>query len=181
MSTKFGTIILAMALSSGAALSSADLFAASGFSSGAKPSPVQSPSARRFSPGDLAKLRWIEGSWRGTGDVESPFFEKYHFENDSLLVVESFSDETLSKVTDVTRFELKEGVFGNWGEGARWAATQLDERSVLFEPVARARNTFRWERQSKDVWKAVLNWPATGTAAAKQRVYQMERWPPAKQ
>jgi len=136
---------------------------------------------KRISASDLKSLRWIEGTWRGTGDVEKPFFERYHFENDSTLVVESFADETLSKVDDVTRFELRDGQFGNWGEGARWSATQLDDNSITFEPVVHARNTFRWERQSKDVWKAVLNWPATDKAPAKQKVYTMERLPEPKQ
>jgi hypothetical protein len=131
---------------------------------------------KHVSTSDLRSLRWIEGTWRGIGDVEKPFFERYHFENDSTLIVESFPDETLSKVEDVTRFELRNGQFGNWGEGARWIATQLNEGSITFEPVARARNTFRWERQSKDVWKAVLTWPATGNNPAKQKAYQMERW-----
>jgi hypothetical protein len=141
---------------------------------------TQAQTPKSISASDLKRLRWVEGSWRGTGDVEKPFFERYYFENDSTLVVEGFSDETLSKVTDVTRFELREGQFGNWGEGARWAATKLDEGSVTFEPVTRARNTFRWETESKDVWKAVLTWPATASSSAKQRVYRMERWPAQK-
>lgn len=133
------------------------------------------PDVKRLDATDLKKLRWIEGTWRGTGDVEKPFFERYYFENDSTLAVESFEDETLSKVTDVTRFELRDGQFGNGGEGARWAATQLDDDSITFEPVAKARNTFVWKRESKDVWKAVLTWPQTANAPAKQRVYTMER------
>ena len=133
------------------------------------------PAAKRLSTSDLEKLRWIEGTWRGMGDVESPFFERYHFENDAVLVVESFPDETLGKVDDVTRFELRDGEFGNWGEGARWVATQMDSRSITFEPVVRARNTFRWETESKDVWIATLRWPATESSPAKQKVYRMER------
>jgi hypothetical protein len=137
----------------------------------------QSPPTKRFTPADLAKLRWIEGSWRGTGDVEKPFFERYHFENESTLVTESFADESFSKITEVTRFELKNGVFGNGGEGARWAATAIDETSVTFEPVAKANNSFRFQRESKDSWKAILTEPARGNTPAKQINYHMERWP----
>jgi hypothetical protein len=132
---------------------------------------------RRISTAELAKLRWIEGAWRGTGDIEKPFYERYYFENESTLVVEGLSDETLSKVTDTTRFELSDGSFGNLGEGSRWVATALDDSSVTFEPVARTRNTFRWQRESKDAWKAILNWPATADKPARQRVYLMERLP----
>ena len=111
---------------------------------------------------------------------EKPFYERYRFEGDSTLLVESFPDETMSKVNDVTRFELRDGVFGNHGSEARWAAAELDDGSVTFEPVARARNSFRWERESRDVWKAVLKWPALGGTPAKQRVYRMERMPAQK-
>lgn len=131
---------------------------------------------KRLTADDLKSLRWIEGTWRGTGDIDKPFFERYYFENDTTLVVEGFPDETVSKADDVTRFVLKDGQFGNGGEGSLWAATRLDENSITFEPLAKARNSFRWERQSKDAWTAVLVWPASEKGPARQRVYKMERW-----
>ena len=131
---------------------------------------------KRISPEELKSLSWIEGTWRGTGDVEKPFFERYHFEG-TTLVVEGFSDETLGKVDDVTRFELTDGQFGNGGEGARWAATELTADAITFAPVARARNTFRWQHESKDSWKAILDWPAAEGKPARQRAYKMVRWP----
>jgi hypothetical protein len=146
----------------------------------AQETSTQAAKPKRISPAELAKLRWIEGTWRGTGDIDKPFYERYYFEGDSTLVVEGLADETLSKVTEVTRFELKDGAFGNAGEGSRWVATALEDKSVTFEPVARARNSFRWQRESKDVWKAILNWPATGDKPAQQRVYLMERLPTRK-
>lgn len=144
------------------------------------PQPQQAAQPKRVSADDLKKLRWIEGAWRGTGDVEEPFFERYRFENETTLAVESFKDQTLSKADDVTRFELTDGVFGNRGEGARWAATELDDNSITFSPVAKARNTFRWQRESADVWKAVLDHPASDGKPARQRVYHMERLPQPK-
>jgi hypothetical protein len=144
------------------------------------PQQPQATQPKRVSADDLKKLRWIEGAWRGTGDVEKPFFERYRFENETTLAVESFPDETLGKTDDVTRFELKEGVFGNGGDGSRWAATELDDNSVTFSPVAKARNTFRWQRESADVWKAVLDYPASEGKPARQRVYRMERLPQPK-
>ncbi len=66
---------------------------------------ANSPTPQRIAVGDLAKLRWIEGTWRGTGDIDKPFYERYFFENDLTLVVEGVADETASKVTDVTRFD----------------------------------------------------------------------------
>src|SRR5688500_13567408 len=71
------------------------------------------PEAKKFSAADIAKLRWIEGTWRGSGVDQAPFFERYRFENESTLAVDSFPDEKLDKVDDTTRFELKDGTFGN--------------------------------------------------------------------
>jgi hypothetical protein len=146
----------------------------------ATPQQQPAPQPKRVSADELKKLRWIEGAWRGTGDVEKPFFERYRFENETTLAVESFPDETLGKTDDVTRFELRDGVFGNGGDGSRWAATALDDDSVTFSPVAKARNTFRWQRESADVWKAVLDYPASEGKPARQRVYRMERLPQPK-
>jgi hypothetical protein len=172
----FAIIFVAAAL-----LFSFNLSVSTKTSARAQETSAQAAKPKHISTGELAKLRWIEGTWRGTGDVEKPFYERYHFEDESTLVVEGLADETLSKVTDVTRFELKDGAFGNAGEGARWVATQLEDTAITFEPIARARNTFRWQRESKDVWKAILNWPATGDKPARQRVYLMERLPAGKQ
>jgi hypothetical protein len=129
-----------------------------------------SPTPKRIVPADLGKLRWIEGSWRGTGDVDAPFYERYRFENESTLLVDSFPDEKLSKVDDTTRFEIKDGQFGNAGEGSRWVATAIDDDSINFEPVFKARNSFSWKRESKDLWTAVLKWPANGDKPARQRL-----------
>lgn len=147
--------------------------------SSANQTPATQPTPARISATDLAKLRWIEGTWRGTGDVETPFFERYRFENDSTLAVDGFDDESVSKATDTTRFELKDGEFGGGGEGSRWAASELTDSSVTFVPVKGARNTFRWQKESDGTWRAVLEWPAAEGKPARRRVYKMERWPPA--
>lgn len=167
--------VFAIIFITGALLFGFNLFVSTNPSARAQETSTQAAKPKRISPAELAKLRWIEGTWRGTGDVEKPFYERYYFEGDSTLVVEGLADETLSKVTDVTRFELKDGAFGNAGDGSRWVATQLDDKSVTFEPVVKARNSFRWQQESKDVWKAILNWPATADKPARQRVYLMER------
>lgn len=130
-----------------------------------------------FTSTDLKKLRWIEGTWRGTGGGVARFVERYRFENDTTLAVEGFEGEKLDKVTDVTRFELKDGEFGGGSEGSRYVAVSIDDRSITFDPVTKARNSFRWERESENSWKAIISWPATEKAPARQRTYQMERWP----
>lgn len=169
--------VFAIIFITGVLLFGFNLFVSPTPSARAQETSTQAAKPKKISPVELVKLRWIEGTWRGTGDIDKPFYERYYFEGDSTLVVEGLADETLSKVTDVTRFELKDGAFGNAGEGSRWVATQLEDKSVTFEPFAQARNSFRWQQESKDVWKAILNWPATGDKPARQRVYLMERLP----
>jgi hypothetical protein len=140
------------------------------------PSAQSTPqSVKKFTTEDLKKLRWLEGTWRGTGEGVEPFFERYRFENDSTLAIDGFDNEKLEKVTDTTRYELKDGEFGGGNEGFRWIASEIDDKSVTFVPVVKARNSFRWETVSKDEWKAVLNWPATAEKPARERVYKMER------
>jgi hypothetical protein len=139
-----------------------------------------SPTPKHITPADLAQLRWIEGSWRGTGGGVPPFYERYKFENDSTLIVETLADETLSKVTDVSRFELKDGRFGYNTADSGSVATALDHNSITFSPLGKARNSFRWQRESENSWKAVLNW-TDKDGAAKERIYQMERWPAKEQ
>jgi hypothetical protein len=124
---------------------------------------------------DLSKLRWIEGTWRGTG-YESPFYERYRFENEDTLIVEYLEDESVSKVTRTTRYELKNGQFGN----DRSVATEVTDNSITFSSVANAKNNFRWQKESADSWKAILTSPATDKTSTKEVIYRMERWPPAK-
>ncbi len=151
---------------------------ACGSASNQQPATAQKPEPRTISTSDLSKLRWIEGSWRGTGDIDKPFYERYRFENETTLIVEGFDDEGFTKQNDTSRFVLKEGHFGNESEGPRWQATAIDDTSITFSPVVKAANTFRWERESDNVWKATLNWPAKDNSPAKQRIYRMERIPP---
>jgi hypothetical protein len=138
---------------------------------------TQTPKPKTLTTADLQKLRWIEGSWRGTGVNQAPFFERYRFENDSTLAVDSFEDEKLTKVTDTTRFELKDGEFGGGSEGSRYVATALDDNSITFEPVLKARNSFIWKRESKDSWTAIIRTLPSGDKPAKEITYQMQRWP----
>lgn len=139
-------------------------------------STSQTPSAK-ITAEQLRKLRWIEGSWRGTGVNQAPFFERYRFEGDTVLAVDGFENEKLEKVAETTRFELKDGEFGGGSEGSRYVAVVLDDTSITFDPRIKANNSFIWKRESKDSWIAIIKWAAKGDKPAGERVYNMERWP----
>jgi hypothetical protein len=133
--------------------------------------PASTVTPKTVTTAELQKLKWIEGTWRGTGQTQPPFFERYRFENDSTLVMEELADESLSKVNKTTRYELKDGRFGT----ERAVATALDDTSVTFSPLIAGRNSFTWQSESKDTWKAILTLPATATAPAKETIYKLER------
>ena len=164
-------ILMALAASAGAQSNSA----APAATTQAKPSP----SPLQITVADLAKLRWIEGNWRGTGGGVPTFYERYKFENDSTLLVETLTDETFSKVSEEGRFELKDGHFGKSEGESGSVATAFDDNSITFSPLGKARNSFRFQRESDNSWKAILNWTGKD-GAPKERVYTMERMPAAK-
>lgn len=140
---------------------------------GAKPSATP---GKNFTPADVAKLKWIEGTWRGM-DGDKPFFERYRVE-ESALVVEGFEDESLAKVTDTGRFELKDGEFGKTEGDRRSAASEITDNYIQFVPAVGSKgNNFRFEKQNDGTWRAVLEWPATAEKPARQKVYVMEPWP----
>lgn len=111
-------------------------------------------------------------------DGDKPFFERYRIENDTAMIVETLTDETLSKVEDTSRFELKDGEFGHTQGDRRSAASWISADAVQFVPAAGGGNNFRFERQTDGTWRAVLEWPATASKPAGQKIYKMEPWPP---
>lgn len=182
MHLKFRSLLLPIILTSGLVLLTVSGCARSTPVNLAQKAPTRSPSPspKAINAAALTKLRWIEGSWRGTGDEQSPFYERYKFENASTLVVETLADETLSKVTDVSRFELKEGHFGSGTNESGSVATALDDNSITFEPLGKSGNSFRFQRESDNSWTAILNW-TDKAGVAKERIYHMVRWAPPKQ
>lgn len=148
-------------------------------SSAGTPSPQATPpvTPTKLTADDLKKLRWIEGSWRGTGVNQPAFFERYRWENDTTLAVEGFDDEQMTKSNGITRFELKGSEFGGGSDGALYVATALDEKSITFGPVVKVRNFFVWKYESKDSWTAVIKPFSTPEKPRPDVIYNMERWP----
>ena len=135
--------------------------------------PVATPS-KNFTAADIAKLKWIEGSWRGM-DGDKPFYERYKIE-DSAMVVETLKEDG-SADGPPERFELKNGEFGK-GEGdKRSVASEITDSHVQFVPAGTGtRNSFRFEKQSDGTWIALLEWPAKDDKPAGKKIYKMEPW-----
>ena len=131
-----------------------------------------------LSTADIRKLEWIQGAWKGTGDVPTPFYEQYDLVNDSTLRVLTFTDSTLTVANDSTFQTLRGGRFGNHDKSSRYVAKKLDADHAEFIPVT-ARNRFIWRKKDQNSWEAVIVISATSTAAAKQLNYVMTRYSPA--
>ena len=139
--------------------------------------PIAQPTpSNKFTAADIAKLKWIEGTWRGM-DGDKPFYERYKLEQTALVVEGLNADGSIKGEPD--RFELKNGEFGQ-GEGdKRSAASEITADYIQFVPAVPGKmNRFRFERQSNGTWRAVLEWPATSDKPARQKIYIMEPWKP---
>ena len=135
--------------------------------------PAQArPEPGQFSRQDFARLRWLEGSWRGRLPDGKYFHERYHFLDDSTIAMHGFADSTFASATDSSRITLRGQTIANEGAAARWVATTLDSSSVSFAPDRGASNHFVWSRESRDRWTATLR---SAGEPPRLTVYQMER------
>lgn len=139
-------------------------------------STAQSTPSKKFTAADLAKLKWIEGTWRGM-DGDKPFYERYKIEETAMVVETLKADRSVDGQPD--RFELKDGEFGKDEGDKRSVASEITADYVQFVPAVPGKfNSFRFERQPNNTWRAVLKWPAKGDKPAGQKIYIMEPWKP---
>jgi len=137
---------------------------------------AQSTPSNKFTAADVAKLKWIEGTWRGM-DGDKPFYERYKVEETALVVETLKADGTRDGEPD--RFELKDGEFGKGEGNKRSAASEITADYIQFVPAVPGKmNLFRFERQPNGTWRAVLDWPATADKPARHKIYIMEPWKP---
>ena len=126
-----------------------------------------------FGTTDFAKLHWLEGTWRGSTPGREPFYERYHFVNDSTAEITYYSDSTLTHQTGEGRVYLTVGrIYHTFGPG-RWGATHIDSMGVFFIPQVNAHNTFAWRQSSPDSWTATLRTGLSGHERV--TVYTMTR------
>ena len=125
----------------------------------------------------LRALRWIEGTWRGSGVDQPTFYERYTFIDDSTIRAESSPDSTFPNAEDVGAIVLRDGRVTTGDDVTmQWAVTAIDARSVRFDPVRGARNTFVWTSESDSAWTARLSW-TDRDGVPHEQVYQMRRMP----
>jgi hypothetical protein len=128
-----------------------------------------------FTKADFEKLRWLEGTWRGTAaNGQNPFFERYRFVGADKIETDSFADPTLSKVDSQSSTRFENGEILHQSGAMTWTASKLDDSLVEFAPIEKATNSFVWKKESADVWTARL---AGKDAQGKptETIYRMER------
>jgi hypothetical protein len=146
--------------------------AASIDSSAAASTTAVTSSTAQFSVSDFARLRWIEGDWRGALPKGGFFYERYQFVDDSTIAMHGYDDANFSRVSDSATIVLRNGAVVDIGASAQWRASRLDENNIDFSPGAGASNRFLWTRESADRWTATIR-----AANGKLTVYRMERVP----
>lgn len=116
--------------------------------------PPRTNSTRKtsFTKSDFKKIQWLEGAWRGSGGGVEPFFERYHFTNDTTIEIEFFSDAGLQNLTKKETIVLVDGEI----RYRKSTATRHDDKSIEFESKE---YYFSWETESADVWIARLYSP----------------------
>jgi hypothetical protein len=141
-----------------------------------QPPVAQSTPLKKFTAADVAKLKWIEGTWRGM-DGDKPFYERYKIEETAMVVESLRADGSINGEPE--RFELKDGEFGKDEGDQRSVASEITADHIQFVPAVPGKgNNFRFERQSNGTWRAVLEWPAKADKPARQKIYIMEPWKP---
>ena len=113
------------------------------------------PVPAKFAIADFQTLRYLEGTWKGMQPNGSPFYESYHFVNDSTLLQASHTDSTFKTKSDSSLIIFRNGaVLDSSFTGRTSVAEKLDSSVVDFR--AGPNYHFTWTRQNADAWKAIL-------------------------
>ncbi len=142
------------------------------------PAPRSAPEQSRSSaaaPLTLADVRWVLGTWRGTGGGGNPFFEEYRVRDDSTFSITYFTDSTRTATQRVTgTVEERAGrIYHTYGR-SRWVVAEGTPTSLLFHPVEQADNRFRWSYVSPTQWTATLMNPDS-TGREVTHTYTLDR------
>lgn len=134
-----------------------------GVAAAAGAAPLQSQQAQPAAPATAApatlaqfrELRWLVGSWRGSGGDYPSFFEEYRLVNDSTLQMRAFPDSTFTTPNDSSIIEFRNGRITT--RGGRNVAVDIAAHRVTFMREGATAGGYTWERNSADQWTATLH------------------------
>jgi hypothetical protein len=119
-----------------------------------QPATAQRAPGKGFTPADVAKLKWLQGSWHGTG-APKPFYNRYRV-SATALDIEGFDDEAMTKKTDSAHYELKDGMFLSPEGKDRFAASEITDDYIQFVTLTGTSEAFRMERVGDGTVKAIV-------------------------
>ncbi|MBC7897990.1 MAG: hypothetical protein H7066_21390 [Cytophagaceae bacterium] len=97
------------------------------------------------------QLRWVVGSWKGSGGNYPAFYESYDMVDDSTMRRYSWSDSTFSSKQDSARFEWRAGRLAQVRNGRAFPALKFTGDTLQWQPPSAT-----WIRTSSDAWIAIL-------------------------
>jgi hypothetical protein len=119
------------------------------------PSAPGQPVPAKFAIADFNALRYLEGMWQGALPNGNPFYESYHFVNDSTIFQANHTDSTFRKKSDSSLITFRGGVvIDSSYSGKTYTAERLDSSIVDFR--AGPSYHFAFTRAGNDAWTANL-------------------------
>ena len=115
---------------------------------------AQATPSKKFTAADVAKLKWLVGSYRGTG-ADKPFFNRYRLDG-TTLKVQGFEDEAMTKQVQAADYELIDGMFANPSGDHRFAASEITDDHVQFVTLTDGTAAYRLEKSDGGKVKATL-------------------------
>jgi hypothetical protein len=129
-----------------------------------------------FGAPDLAKVKWLEGSWAGTADGERSIYQRFKFVDDSTVEITYYRDDKFGQPSGNGRLYLSVGrIYHSFGSN-RWVATRIGDEGLYLVPQSTARSNFSWTYVSPDAWTFTMRSGVGGREHV--TVYSMKRISP---
>lgn len=129
---------------------------------------AQAAAPSKVTLSEFQGLRFLEGSWKGSGYAPGPFYESYRFVNDSTIEMAAWTDSTFQKKSDSTLYVFRNGEIRSRGGEA--AVVRIDSLGYHFQRLTGQSSGWVFRRISPDRWTATLGGGRT--------VYTLDRVPP---
>ncbi|AOS44419.1 hypothetical protein Verru16b_01481 [Lacunisphaera limnophila] len=110
-----------------------------------------------FDEAQFARIRFLEGRWKGIGPDGKEFFEEYVLTGPTRFEANRHGDASFSERKDGSTVTLQDGVIlSTWGRYT-WKAVSLTDTKACFEPM-NAPSSFCWERISPETVTVTQRW-----------------------
>ena len=121
---------------------------------------------------EFRQLRWLVGTWRGSGLSVPERFEEYAVRDDSTLVMRAYADSTFQVVTDSGTIEWRNGAVKSRSGKATYVVIAFSASAVRFMRPGAWGGGHTYRMISGDEWTATLH---ADTRRGKATIYTMQR------